>query len=131
MFEAGTGFWINPDTHLWFILSDPEISSVEVLYVNITTFDPSSNPKDAFNDRACLIESGEHGFVTRTSCVCYYGAHVCASWWLDQKLANHEIRLHPEPASGALLDKMRQCAGDSRHMEPDCYDVLVRQGLVS
>lgn len=129
LFFAGASFWITADPHLWFIISDPLLDARRVLYVNVTTLDPTAPLKDMFNDRACVIEPEEHPFITATSCICYYGAHACSLAHLESKHARGELRFG-DPAIQQLLEKMRRCAENSLHMEPNDFQILLDQGLV-
>lgn len=70
LFCAGASFWIAGDPHLWFIISDPLVDARRVLYVNVTSLDSTAPLKDAFNDRACVLDPGEHPFITVISCIC-------------------------------------------------------------
>jgi hypothetical protein len=128
-FVAGTSFWITNDIHLWFIISDPLRDARRVLYVNVTTLDTTAPLQDAFNDRACVIGPGDHPFLAATSCVCYAGAHVCTVAHLEKKHARGELRFG-QPASQALLEKMRKCSEKSIHMETDHFQILLDQELV-
>lgn len=129
MFTAGTSFFIEGDSHVWFIISDPLRFPDQVLIVNLTTFWEHLPDTFARKDRACLIEAGEHPFVRHRSCVYYAGAQTPSVDHLQSRYDRGLLRLH-EPADSALLEKMRRSAGDSRHMAADHYDVLCRQGLV-
>jgi hypothetical protein len=128
-FSAGATFWSEPDAHLWAIISDPTQDPDRILIVNLTTFDAHSPPNDAYNDRACLIEPGEHPFVTRTTCVHYGGAHLPSLQMLEWRLQNGKLKFG-DALSLALLARIREAAEKSLHMEMDHFQLLLDQGLV-
>jgi hypothetical protein len=130
MFWAGTSFWIKHERppHLWFIVSDPKKDDEHVLYVNVTSLDWNAPKNDPHNDRACIIYAGEHRFITRDSCVYYYGAQVASVAHLTYRYDTGGLTLD-DPASPELLAKMQTCGGDSVHLEPGYYDILAIQGL--
>jgi hypothetical protein len=68
MFTEGTTFFMSPDPHLWAIISDPVKNPDEIVQVNfttITTITVTAGPSDdPSNDRSCVVQAGEHEFIT-------------------------------------------------------------------
>jgi len=57
------------DVHVWIIISDPARDSQKVLIVNFTTWQPHL-------DQACIVEKGEHLFITDRTVVNYSRAKI-------------------------------------------------------
>ena len=129
-FVAGCSFFINLDPHLWFVLTDPMQDDTAVWYVNLSSHDSTANQKYVFNDPACIVVPGEHRYVVHASCVCYGGAQVASIAQLERRDHLGQITFH-DPASATLLQRMRNCAGDSIHTPPDCWQLLLDQNLAS
>jgi hypothetical protein len=109
------------DTHLWIILSDPEIDPERILIVNLTTW------KD-YHDQACVLDGGEHPFVHHRTCVNYPEARLSSLPQLfalqENGLLEPNERLSPE-----LLRHIRNCAGDSK-IANEHYELLDAQELL-
>lgn len=130
MFAAGDAFRVaGADRHVWFIVSDPTADPDQVLIVNVTSWDDSRLDTDPRKDPACVLNPGEHPFVQHKTCVYYRGAQVASVQHLMFRQSHGEVDLMP-PASPALLQKLRRCAGDSMHMALEHYRILESQHLV-
>ena len=125
---GGTSFFINDDSHLWFMLSDPALDDLQVVYANLTTYRHDSRPS-VFNDPSCVIYPGEHPFVVHDTCVCYWGAQVCSYANFERHVENGSFRINGDPATPVLLKKMRKCAGDSIYMELGVFQILEDQEI--
>lgn len=130
MFAAGDAFRIvGADRHLWFIISDPLIDGDHLLLVNLTSWDESRPDTDPRKDPACILFPPEHPFIQHKTCVYYRGAQIASLRHLQFRQSRGELELM-QPASPALLRKLRSCAGDSMHMALEHYRVLETQHLV-
>lgn len=123
----GPGFaylWIDKSDvrHLWFVLSSPTIDPDYVVTVNVSTFNPKK-------DQSCILEPGEHGFVTVKSCVMYDEAEFRTLYELEQMIASNTIIPH-EPANAALFDKLLEGAYATRRMPAKFKTILSNQGVL-
>lgn len=119
MHSFGNG--VERARHLWFLISDAAAETVVIVNV--------SSIKGA-HDSACVVQAGEHPFVTHPSFV-YYADAICAQ---RVKLEALLLSLRPqdrhESASPVLLRRMQEgvMKGDC---EPRCRRILLDQGLVT
>lgn len=70
--EAGDTFLLvnkKLDDHLWVILSDPQKDTRQILIVSLTTAAPHK-------ESVCLLQAGEHPWVTHETCVAYNTARL-------------------------------------------------------
>ncbi|MCG8587614.1 MAG: hypothetical protein MI757_23145 [Pirellulales bacterium] len=116
--EPGTSL----DSHLWIVLSDPDIDPHSVLLVNFTSFREDK-------DQACIVDPHEHGYLSKKSCVNYQKAKVVGVVDLDNLLTNKLIKKH-DPLSAELLQKIRDGASNSKYIEFGAWEMLASQGLV-
>jgi hypothetical protein len=73
--RAGDAFFLKSvaaDKHLWVIISDPESHPDQVLFVSMTTHDITK-------EDVCVINQGEHPFVTHKTCIDYSHARHATS----------------------------------------------------
>jgi hypothetical protein len=109
------------DSHLWMVISDPAIGEHCVI-VNFTTW-------RADKDQSCVVDVGEHPYISKRTCVNYHDAKKVSISDLDRLVASQ--RLKPlAPLSPTLLAKIRKGVPNSR-MNWDCVGLLADQGLVS
>src|ERR1700730_3304378 len=110
--EAGYTFLLpTVDHHLWVLLSDPAQDADNVLVVSVTTW------REVGKDQACMIERGEHPFVTHTSCLAYIEARVLSLANLLTFKDGGYLKLQ-EPVSEDLLERMRQGAVATQNLKP-------------
>ncbi len=126
-FYEGTSFFLQ-DGHLWFVISDPAISSSSAVWANISTYHVDK-PDGPMNDPSCLLSRGDHGFIQHATYVCYHCSHCARISELEKRKKNRTLRLHGEPANAAMLEKMRHGALVSTHCPFECRDALIDQGL--
>ena len=126
--EAGMTFFLvedheTVDSHLWVVLSDPHRFPDQVVIVSVTTL------KD-YKDQACTLKRGVHPCITHASCIAYNMAKVVT---LEKLLQCKDAGLivPQEPVSPALLERIRNRAGDSTLMAPDVADILIEQGIIN
>lgn len=115
--EPGTSL----DSHLWIAISDPAANPEEVVLVNFTKY-------RADKDQACIVECGDHPFVSRKTCVEYRGAKTASARELQTLLDSGAISSH-KPASPGLLARIRAGVPRSR-MRNEHVLILTAQGLV-
>jgi hypothetical protein len=123
--QAGDAFLLvnrQLDDHLWVIVSDPKKDADKVLIVSLTTAAPHK-------ESVCLIQAGEHPWVTHETCVAYDTAKVVALaslfGWKD---AGH-LQMQ-DPLSPVLLRRVREHAGDSVDLALEYAELLSDQGLL-
>lgn len=115
--EPGTSL----DSHLWIVISDPEVNPDKVVLVNFTKY-------RADKDQACIVERGDHPFLSQKTCVEYRGAKTVPAKALQDLLDGGQILPH-SPVSPGLLEKIRAGVPASR-MRTEQVLILVDQGFV-
>lgn len=130
MFIAGMTFFITVDPHLWVIISDTQQSQEEVVYVNFTTFYEGLPPDDPRNDRSCVLDVGDHPFITRPTIIFYGGAHIASVAHLAYRYETGRLKTCRDPVSIPILDKIRLGAANSQHIPPEATDILAEQHLI-
>lgn len=115
--EPGTSY----DSHLWIVLSDPNIDSDSVLIVNLTSW-------RADKDQACVLDAGDHPYVKHRSCVNYTGAKVVTAAHIERLLSVGKLVSH-SPVDPGLLAKIRNSVLTSR-MALGNVALVEEQGLI-
>lgn len=90
------------DIHVWMIISDPGLDAGKVLMVNFTTWEPAL-------DQGCLIDVGEHSFISGRTVINYARSKVVTNAQLEKLKADGRLSML-EPLSAALLRKVRDGA---------------------
>ncbi len=72
------------ESHLWIVLSDPDLDPDGVLIVNVTTLTTRK-------DRTCVLRGGCHQHITHESCINYALARVYTAARLTSLLARDII----------------------------------------
>ena len=108
------------DSHLWMVISDPR-QGEECVIVNFTSW-------RADKDLACVVEPGEHRYVSKRTCVNFKDAKKCKTADLDNLVASKHLK-NSDPLSKELLAKIRRAVPQSR-MNWACVQLLMDQGLV-
>jgi hypothetical protein len=117
------GKHISTDPHLWVVISDPSKDRSKVVAVNLTS-------QRTDKEQTCVIQPGEHPFVTHETVVMYAGARVVSeSMILSAKQAG--MFDFPSPVSPTLLSRIRDGAEKSRRLPTAARRVLIDQGLIS
>jgi len=80
-------------------------------------------------EQCCIINAGEHPFVTRKSCIRYKDARIAAASDL-RKLQDMGKMNRREPISGSLLARIRNGASESDFLPEGCRRVLEAQSLI-
>jgi MinD superfamily P-loop ATPase len=104
------------------VISDPAKDADNVLIVNFTTRRSDSDP-------ACILRVGEHPFVHHETCVNYAGAKIVSVAQITTLLQAGQMVNHA-PVSTAILERIREGAGNSTRMALDHADILIDQGLL-
>lgn len=108
------------DSHLWVVVSDPS-QSEDVLIVNFTSW-------RADKDQACVLNPGDHPYITNQTCVNYKDAKLCKASALDSLIQNGQMQSHA-PMNKTVLKKIREAVLDS-WVKQDHAQLLVNQGIV-
>jgi hypothetical protein len=103
------------------VISDPAAAERCVI-VNFTSW-------RADKDRACVLEVGEHPYISKRTCVNFRDAKKLRTCDLDDLVASRKLQLSV-PLSPAVLAKIRKAVPESR-MNWDCVQLLIEQGLAS
>ena len=107
--------------HLWFIVSDPTLDERNVLIVNLTSWKPEK-------DESCILERGEHPFITHKSIISYADARVASIANLSALYEVNQIYLK-EPVSATILARIRQGLRISPHAIHGHKQILEDQSL--
>ncbi|HEY8667283.1 MAG TPA: hypothetical protein VIL86_11490 [Tepidisphaeraceae bacterium] len=110
------------DIHVWTIISDPARDRQKLLMVNFTTWEPHV-------DQACIIEPGEHPFITGRTQVNYSKSKVVTDAQLESLRAKRRLEFL-ESLSPALLTRIRSSAMQSTTLALENADILLDQELV-
>ena len=100
--KAGDTFFVRDrsvDTHLWVIISDPEIDAGRVLMVSLTTYEP-------YKEDVCLIDVGDHPRVGHKTCVAYIEARMTTLAKLTALKEGGHLSVQT-PVSESLLARIR------------------------
>ena len=108
------------DSHMWMVISDPAQSD-DVLIVNFTSW-------RADKDQACILDRGDHPYISRKTCINFKDAKVCKAENLDKLIDAGQMK-SLEPLSTDILRRIRDSVADSR-ISQDNAQFLVDQGLV-
>lgn len=124
--EIGDTFLLDDrsiDPHLWVVISDPAADRERVVIVNLTSHD------DLSKDSSCLLQVGDHPWVSHETCVRYKDARIVAELQLDALVKRK--RLEPrEPVSDELLTKILEGAERTEFLPLKCREILRLQGLI-
>ncbi len=121
--ELGFTFLLTEaDRHLWIVLSNPKVDPETVLLVSVTTWRPDK-------DRACMIQRGEHQFVTHDSCVSYLEARDASLAQLYALKDSGYLKTQ-EPLTPTLLKRVLDGAVNSRFLPIKYSQLLSNQGLI-
>ena len=109
------------DSHLWIVISDPEADPAHVVIVNMTSWRSDK-------DQACVLDVGDHPYVSKKTCVNYSDAKIHPSDDLARLLTCGKIQSHAA-CSASLLSRIRNSIADSR-MKMGVVELLVSQGVI-
>lgn len=125
-FRRGTTYWAagNPwDKHLHVVLSDPAQDPTKIYVVGVTTW-------DCHKDQSCILEAGEHSFVTHKSCIYYRDHRMPSLDGLKFRVQTGEYILR-DPVTDQLLAKIDAGAACSKFIPGVCRDLLRAQGVIT
>ena len=118
--RPGFAFHYETDDHLFFVASD--IAEPQVLILNFTS-------RKAFSDASCVVQPGEHPFVTVRTCVAYGFAEIAERAAITMGVQRGLMVPHA-PLSPDLVMRVWDGAAITRHLPLKCRDLLKRQGLI-
>jgi hypothetical protein len=109
-----------------FLITHPYNHTIQdaerIVLVNFTTFEQEE-------ETCCIVNAGEHPFITRKSCIRYKDARVTTAAALGQ-LAKTGKASRRQPVSGDLLARIRNGASESDFLPEGCRHVLQAQSLI-
>jgi hypothetical protein len=108
------------DDHLWMVISEPFLDPNLVVVCFLSW--------QSYHDQACVVEPGEHPFVTHSTCVNYPGATIVADSTLETLKGDGRLRIKA-PLSQVLLGRIRTSA-ENADIPTECYAILRAQGFV-
>jgi hypothetical protein len=109
------------DSHLWIVISDPALDPQRVVLVNMTSH-------RADKDQACVLEMGDHPYVSHRTCIEYRRAKVVRDGDMEALLSAGKIS-KSAPCSPALLKRIRDGVAAS-WMRLEVVAILQEQKLV-
>jgi len=110
------------DEHLQIVLSDPSLNRDKVIIANFSELKP-------YKEQNCIVEIGEHPYITKRSCVPYRFASIMPLALLEDRESRGFIE-RQQPLSKELLNRVLFGASLSLFMEVDVWDIIENQGLV-
>ena len=113
-------------SHFWIIISDPSANPEKVVVVNLTSWRKTAV---GLNDASCIVNKGEHEFITSKSYI-YYRKATCASLENLQKAIDGVVTTLRENCSDALLNKILEGAAKSEFTSNEVNKVLREQKLI-
>ena len=113
-------------SHLWIIISDTFGSPEKVVIVNLTTWRDRATE---LNDASCIVNIGDHRFVTGKSYISYFDAKCRETKALQEALNKGLITLD-ETCSDGLLVKILAGAAKSPFTPIKVLQALQDQELV-
>jgi hypothetical protein len=73
------------DDHLWMVISEPSLDP-SLVVVCFLSWQPHY-------DQSCIVEAGEHPFVTHSTCVNYPGATIVTDSTLEHLKSKGRLKL--------------------------------------
>lgn len=122
--KAGDTFYVRArsvDTHLWVIISAPEIAG-RVLMVSMTTYEP-------YKEDVCLIDTGDHPQVSHKTCVAYNEARMTTLEQLTALKDGGHLSVQV-PVSEDLLSRIRAGVSRSTRIKYQYVEFLLDQGVI-
>jgi hypothetical protein len=99
------GEQVHGKHHLWIVINDPGQHATTALFVNVTTM-------SAIAETTCVLQPGDHPFITRQSWIRYASAKTALVVQLDT-LEARGLAIRQAPVSAALLARIRAGAAAS------------------
>jgi hypothetical protein len=112
----------DSDKHLWIVLSDPNLDPENVLIVNLTSY-------DSRKESACILQSGDHQWITHQTCVNYEDAVVTTLAKLNAAKDAGAIRTNAK-LSEQVLRRVLEGVLVSERITLEKADIVINQGLV-
>jgi hypothetical protein len=121
--KCGDTFFHDRDggEHLPIVLSDPAKDPSRVVFVNFSS--------QTYHEQTCVIEIGEHPFVTKKTRIPYRFAYILPLAYLEDDAAIGKIR-RDVPLSPELLRRALAGAARSLFMPIEAWAIIEDQGLV-
>jgi hypothetical protein len=105
--NAGDTFLAQPSSsskpHLYVVISSPENNEGKVIHVNLTG-------KKEWSDCSCVLQPGDHPFVSKETVVNYASATMCLAVHIDQAMGPtfYPRALFPNaPVSDEVLERIQ------------------------
>lgn len=115
---------IGRPAHLWIVLSDPEKNAEQILIVNLSSLGHPDR-----DDDTCVVNVGEHPFVSHPSFVFYAKANAPGISELGEAFRVNMLRFR-ESVEPELLARIRRGAMKTPHLRRKYKKLLQDQGLV-
>jgi hypothetical protein len=103
--------------HLFVIVTAPTKSCDDILLLNFTSI-----YEGAHFDPACVVEPGEHPFITKKSYVFYNKAMIRSSKEIELKIRENKISIHSKSVSQDLFNKIIAGISTSKEIPTEIID---------
>ena len=123
--KAGDAFIFTdeePVSHIWVIISDPEIDSETILIVYFTTYESNK-------DDSCILEPGDHKNIRHATSIAFNRACVVSLGDLNSSRNNGSLRLR-DSVSSEVLARIRQGAARSSGLRYKHHRILEEQAII-
>jgi hypothetical protein len=123
--KAGDTFFLwdrAADIHLWVVFTDTDTYPDAVLIVSLTTYTVDQ-------EDACIIDAGEHTFVTYKTCVAYGRTKKTSRQALCALRDGGRI-IMKDPVSPEIVNRIRQGASRSRRIPREFIEIMGNQDLL-
>lgn len=119
MLAAGDTFFDGE--HLWVVISDPRQDAEKVVLANLTSW--KSN-----KDQSCVLQPGDHPFITKQTCVAYRYARAEKLSLLLERIKDGGLEPR-EKMMPDVLNRIRRGAMESKFAAFELQIVLGNQDL--
>lgn len=111
-------------SHLWVIVSQPDVDEDNVLIVNLTDV-------ENHHDLSCVLDASDHpGIITKRSCVAYQFAKITSLARLQEALSSG-LLYSRDPVPSETLAKIINGAQETDELRGDCRELLRGQFLIT
>jgi len=112
------------DNHARVVISNPDSNPNQVVWVNFT------GAEGEFRDHSCILEIGDHPWITKQTCISYKDARLVKQSDVDRWVQAGTIK-KLVPVSDSVITKILEGAEATEELPGKCQRVLFDQDLIS
>ena len=123
--KPGDTFFIRDravDSHLWVILSDPDVDAERVVMVSMTTH-------ESHKEDVCLLHVGDHPRVSHETCIAYDETRMTTLEQLRALTKGGHLVIQA-PVSADVLKRIRDGVSLSSRIKFKYIEILIDQGII-